>query len=287
MKSLLPILSVLALAAFTAAAHADTTINPPAEITRASYLGWLRAINSNVSAFSDDMFDWYEAQLKSPLPAQVATDPDKIYVSVDKALQETIALEQSGDIEEGNTIGFEAYSIIDVPIQVALETKLFNWGKPIGQPSGETFPYDTVFSSVHDALTPRWGTGNYWSTTNQTGGGIVQDLHDDYTILVRGDATHGYTLFNAFFGAEDSSATQAHISIVMLKPTADGKTEYRQNVRQNGQSYKIFGLDYGRKNFGFNVSRDRQGEKALGNTMLELKNTGTIKQNKPGSSDLL
>lgn len=210
---------------------ADTTINPPTDITRANYQGWLRAINSNVSAFADDVFDWYEAQQKQALPAQVAADPDKIYVAVDAALQQTITHEQNGDVEEGNTIGFDAYAIMDVPISVALETKLFNWGKPIGQASGETYPFDTVFSSVHDVLTPKWGTGNYWIKQDETGGGIVQDLHDDYTILVRGDAQHGYTLFNAWYGAEGDSATQAHFSIVMLKPTADGKTEYRQCVR--------------------------------------------------------
>ena len=115
-----------------------------------------------------------------------------------------------------------------------------------------------------------------------TGGGIVQDLHDDYTVLVRGNAKDGYVLFNAFYAQNADTATTGHLSIVMLKATADGKTEYRQNVRQSGQSYKVFGIEYGRKNFGFNVSRDRQGVKALANTMIELKTTGKIRENRPG-----
>ncbi|MGZ3652966.1 MAG: hypothetical protein ACXVB9_01595 [Bdellovibrionota bacterium] len=260
----------------------EATINPPDQITRAGYLGWLRAINSAVSPYADYLFDWYELQLKSALPSQVKTDPDKLYVNVDHALADTITTEQSGDVEEGTTIGFEAYGLVDVPIETALETKLFNWGKPIGQKTGDTYPYDTVFSSIHNVLTDKWGTGNYFSSTTQTGGGIVQDLHDDYTVLVRGNKTDGYTLFISFFGPNADSATVGHFSIVMLKPTSDGKTEFRQFVMQNGQSYKVFGLEFGRKNFGFNVSRDRQGEKQLVTTMLELKNTGTIKENRPG-----
>lgn len=279
MKHALWLFSALLLAP---AARAESPAGaPPAAITRAGYETWLHSLNSNVSAFLDNAFDWYDRQLKSPLPAQVATDPDKIYVNVDRALQETIALESSGDIEEGNTVGFDAYALIDVPVQVALETKLFNWGKPVGQAAGTTYPYDTVFSSSRFTLSERWGAGNYYSRSVQTGGGIVKDLHDDYTVLVRGDAVHGYTLFITYFGPNGDTATQAHISIIMLTPTANGKTEYRQCVRQNGQSYKIFGIEFGRKNFGFNVARDRQGVKALMNTMAELKNTGKIKENRP------
>ena len=102
MKRLFLLLTIFALVGLkpSTQARADTTINPPATVTRASYEGWLRAIGSNLSAFTDNAFDWYETQLRTPLPSQVAADPDKIYVNVDKALQETIALEQSGDIEE-------------------------------------------------------------------------------------------------------------------------------------------------------------------------------------------
>jgi hypothetical protein len=273
--------AILLFLSFHSPAQANTSINPPEDLTSISYPGWLRAINSNVSAFADNAFAWYEAQKKSPLPSQVYADPDSIYVDVDRALQETIALEQSGDIEEGNTIGFDAYALINAPIQVVLETKLFNWGKPVGQPQGETYPYDSVFSLVHDVSTLRWGANNFWVTTSQTGGGVAQDLHDDYTILVRGNSTRGYSVFASYFGPEGDTATQAHISIVILTPTANGKTEYRQCVRQNGQSYKIFGIDIGRKSFGFNAARDHDGVKLLSQQMLELKSTGTIKQNKP------
>jgi hypothetical protein len=255
--------------------------NPPAQVTRASYLTWLNAIHSNVSAFHNVMFSWYEEQLRSNLPSQVNADPDKLYVAVDRALRETIELEDSGEIETGNTIGFEAYGILNVPIEIALETKLFNWGKPVGQREGDTYSFDTVFSSRHDWISEKWGAGNYYSGTEQTGGGLVQSLRDDFTLLVRGNATDGYVLFAEFFAPNGETATQAHTSIVMLKPLPNGKTEFRQNARQNGQSYKMFGLEYGRRNFGFNVTRIRQGEKALADTMLELKNTGKIKENKP------
>ena len=137
--------------------------SPPAQITRGTYSSWLRASGSIISPFLDHVFDWYEQQLNSPLPSQVYSDPDKMHVNVDQALQQTIAMEANGDIEEGNTIGFDAYSIIDVPISVALETKLFNWGKPVGQRFGDTYPFDTVFSQVHNQFFERWGLGNYYS----------------------------------------------------------------------------------------------------------------------------
>jgi hypothetical protein len=266
---------------FNVPAHADSALSPPAELTRATYLGWLSNVGSNVSPFYVKMMDWYDEQLRTALPAAVYTDPDKLYVTVDRPLRETIELEQAGEIEEGNTVGFEAYGVLDVPIAVALETKLFTWGKPIGKREGDTYPMDTVFSNRHDILTERWGPGNYFSRGIHTGGGIVQDLRDDYSVLVRSDGKGGYVMYNAYYGPSGDTASIAHISIVTLAPTADGKTEFRQCVRQNGQSYKVFGLDYGRRNFGFNVSRFRQGEKQLTAQMVELKNTGKIKENRP------
>ena len=80
-----------------------------------------------------------------------------------------------------------------------------------------------------------------------------------------------------------SSPTTSHLSIVTLKPLPGGRTEFRQTVRQQGQSYKVFGIDYGRRNFGFNAVRVREGQKQFFAIVNELKTTGKIKENRPGS----
>lgn len=275
----------LSAAALTSgqAAGTDAGSAPPATVTRASHETWLRAIDSPVSAFHDKIYDWQEEQLRSPLPAPVNSDPDKLHVAVERPMRETIELEQSGDIEEGNTIGFEAYAIIPAPVATVLEAKLFTWGKPVGRAEGETWPFDSVFSRKHDTLKAKWGAGNYYCTSDTSGGGIVKNLHDDYTLLVRGSDAAGYTLTAAFFAARESSPTSSHLSIVTLKPLSGGRTEFRQTVRQQGQSYKIFGIDYGRRNFGFNAARVREGQKQFFATVNELKTTGKIRENKPGS----
>lgn len=254
---------------------------PPTTITRAAYLSWLASIDSATSAFADKIFAWQDEQLRNPLPPQVNADPDKIYIAVARPMAETIELEQAGEIEEGNTVGFEAYAIINAPIATVLEAKLFTWGKPIGKASGDTYPFDSVFSQKHDQLSVKWGTGNYFSSSDTSGGGIVKNLHDDYTLLVRGSDADGYTLYAGFFAPRDGSPTTSHVSIVMLRPLPGGKTEFRQSIRQQGQSYKMFGIDYGRRNFGFNAVRVRQGQKQFYDMAYELKNTGKIKENRP------
>ena len=279
-------LSLFLLPLFAAAGHAtgsDGRSGPPATVTRASHETWLRAIGSPVSAFHDHIYDWQEEQLRSPLPSPVNSDPDKLHVAVERPMRETIALEEAGDIEEGNTIGFEAYAIIPAPVATVLEAKLFTWGKPVGRSEGETWPFDSVFSRKHDTLKAKWGAGNYYCTSDTSGGGIVKNLHDDYTLLVRGSDAEGYVLTAAFFAARESSPTSSHLSIVTLKPLSGGRTEFRQTVRQQGQSYKIFGIDYGRRNFGFNAVRVREGQKQFFATVNELKTTGKIRENKPGS----
>jgi len=274
MKTSLLLFCALLLPGFSSA-------NPPPQISRAPYLSWLRSIDSTISAFTDFAFDWHEEQLRNPIPSEVNKAPEKIFVAVDRPIQQTISLEESGEIEEGNTVGFEAYAIVNAPIATVLEAKLFTWGKPVGKRSGETWPFDSVFSEKHDVIKEKWGPGNYFSSTTQTGGGIVKSLYDDYTLLVRGNSAEGYTLLASFFNERDSSATTAHISFVMLKPLPNGKTEFRQTVRQNGQSYKAFGIEYGRRNFGFNVARVRQGQKQFFGMVNELKTSGKIKENRP------
>jgi hypothetical protein len=267
------------LTALSAVADAPP-VDPPTQVTHDGYLDWLNAINSNISAFVDLTFDWYSRQLGSPLPPQVNSDPDKIYIAVDQAEQQTISLENSGDIEEGNTMGFDVYCQVNVPISVALETVLFYCGKPIGQRQGDTYPYNDIFSACHLSIRENWGAGNYLSNVSMTGGGIVSDLHDDDTILLRGTPTDGYVLFASFYRPTPGSTTvtEAEIFITMLKSLSDGRTECRQSVRRNGQSYRFFGLDFGRAQYGFNRALFHREQKAVLDSMNELQTTGKIKE---------
>jgi hypothetical protein len=67
----------------------------------------------------------------------------------------------------------------------------------------------------------------------------------------------------------------------MLKPMADGRTDYRVAGYHLGQSYAFFGIEYGRKNFGFNRERIRQGQQEFYGQVAELKQTGKITERKP------
>src|SRR5262245_56365948 len=213
---------------------------PPVEITAASYRAWLAEIGSTISAFFDPVFAWYEEQRTSPLPPEVGDDRDRLVIDVRQALDETMELERAGRIDSGNTFGFEAYGLVAVPASVALETALFYSGKPVGKPRGETYPFDSVFSHCHCSIEDRWGEGNFFSHSAQTRGGFfVSDLHDDHTVLVRGSATDGYTIFSSFFGPTPGqrTASRAQLSVVMLKTSPDGGTELRHALRRNGQTY--------------------------------------------------
>jgi hypothetical protein len=256
--------------------------SPPAEVTGASYRDWLTDIGSNISAFFDPVFTWYYEQLGQPLPDEVSNDRDRLVIDVRQALDETIELERAGRIESGNSFGFEAYGLMNVPIAVALEATLFYCGKPIGKPRGETYPFDTVFSRCRCTIGDRWGDGNYVSHSSQTGGGFfVSDLHDDHTILVRGSAAEGYTVFMSFFGPTPGlrTATRAQLSVVMLNSSSDGGTQLRHAVRRNGQTYG-FG-EFGRNEYGFNARRIRDAEQLVLRSMMELKNTHNIRGNNP------
>ena len=90
---------------------------------------------------------------------------------------------------------------------------MFFCGKPIGKTEGTTRPLDTVFTSAQCVINPRWGAGNYFSQQTYTGGGVVSDLHDDFTVLVRGDDSQGFSMFDSFFGPIENqrTATRAHI----------------------------------------------------------------------------
>ncbi|WP_316179317.1 hypothetical protein [Bradyrhizobium sp. SZCCHNRI1009] len=254
---------------------------PPNQITRANYQPWLKAAlgdSYTPSAFYGIMFDWYDAQLRSPLPSAVFADPEKLYVRTDVALQQTIALEEAGEIEQGNTIGFDAYGRVNVTIDLLLETNLYFCGKPIGKDEGETKVRDTVFASVRCKIVEKWGRGNYLSSMAQTGGGIVQDLHDDYFVLVRGNAVDGYSVFMSFVAPTPGQRTASdnHFSIMMMKGGPSGATDFRQSLRRSGQSYKALGLEFGRRNFAFNAGRFRTAESGFIAAAAQLRDTGNI-----------
>ena len=197
-------------------------------------------------------------------------------------MQRAIALEQSGDILEYVSLGFDCYGEAAVPIETALETVLFYSGKPVGQPGGETYPNDSIFARVHCALQPKWGAGAYLSECELTNGGIIDSLNDDIAVLVRGDAVTGYAIFASFIGviADKESATSSHMSIVMLKALSGATTDVRHCLRRTGQTYGMFG-EAGRTNFGFNASRVRGSELRLFESMQDLATTGRIPERRP------
>jgi hypothetical protein len=271
-------MKLLFLFFLSAVAFAD--VNPPSGLPeRRSYTRWINQVGAVESAFTAPIFDWYEEQLRTALPSAVNEDPEHLVISVDRPIAETIELEESGDIESGTTYGMEVYAILDAPIETALEALLFTWGKPIGKREGITYPFDTVFNYNKEVIRERWGANNYESESTKTGGGVAKDLRDSFTLLVRGDAQNGYIVLGNYLKPLGKTTTTSHISLAYFKPMADGRTEFRVSARQTGQSYKIFGIEFGRRNFGFNVSRLRQGENAFIDSVQELKTTGTIREN--------
>ncbi len=253
----------------------------PAVLEREAYRSWLQEIESVESVYLDSLFDWMEEQKISELPAAVDADPEKLFVSVDKPLQDTIEAEANGDIEKGTTYGLETYGKISAPIETVLETILFRWGKPVGQLAGTTYPYDTVFSFRQETLAPFWGPQAYRTETLMRGGGVAKDQSDVNSLVLRGNSEEGYFLAGSFFGAKGRTPTTSAMSIIYLKPGPSGDTEYRVSGRYTGQSYAIFGLEFGRRNYGFNVTKIRQGQKEFYSMVEELKTTGKIRERRP------
>ena len=264
------------------AARAENTVpEAPVEITREAYGAWLEEIGSVTSPYQEKIFEWLDEQNSRTLPREVMSDPDHLFVTVDRPLQETIEAEEMGDVEKGVTYGLETYGIIDAPVDTVLETILFRWGKPVGAASGITYPVDSVFSFREEKLETFWGDRSYRCETKMRGGGVAKDQNDTASLLVRGDALAGYTIVGNFFGPNGSSPTTSSISIMLLRPLEDGRTEYRVSGRYTGQSYSFFGIEFGRKNYGFNVSRIRAGQKDFYGQVQELKATGKITERRP------
>lgn len=269
---------MLASSSFSAiAAEQGPKPAPPVVLEKNSYASWLNSIQSAVSPFNDQIFFWFEEQKRVPLPDAVFRDPEKLYVSVERPLQETISLEEAGDIETGVTYGFEAYAIIDAPVNVAYEALMYKWGKPVGKPQGTTRPNDTVYGYRLEELIEQWGVGNYYNRSTKTNGGIAKDQHDLFTLLTRGNERDGYVLIGNFSNAFGPTATTSSISVVTFRPMPDGKTDYRVSSRHLGQSYAFFGIEFGRRNYGFNRDRIRTGVKEFISIVDELKRTGNIK----------
>jgi hypothetical protein len=273
MKNLLLSLCVSAILPLSALAGGPT---PPTEVSRATYPGWLSAIRAPSTPYFDYIFSWYETQLTAAIPNQAKTDPDHLFVTVEKPLAAAVKVEAAGDAEEGTTYGLETYGIVDAPLATVLEATLYRWGKPVGKPSGVTHPNDTVFGYRQETLTQEWGPTSYKTFTLKHNGGVANDMDDTFSLLLRGDAQHGYVLIGSYIEPNGSTTTTSSITIILLRATADGKTDYRVAGMQTGQSYSFFGLDSGRKNFGFNVSRIRDGQKDFLSQVKSLRDTGKI-----------
>jgi hypothetical protein len=256
---------------------------PPDAISPASYKAWLSAIGSAPPCpYADELFQWHSGQLSAPLPAQVGQDADHLFVDVTAAIAETDVAENAGDVDAATTVGFDAYSLVEVPIETALEAALFFFGKPIGQTEGETYPFDLIFAQSHWKIRAKWGVGSYSSQLSDTGGGIVKALHDDYTVLVRRSTTNTYSIVCIFYGetAGEQTATTSHINAIVMSSQTGNKTALRHRLRRTGQNYSMLG---GRAS-AFNVSAIRRAQKAFDAALLELRATGTIRQNKPHGS---
>ncbi len=250
----------------------------PAHLTRSGYINWLEAIGTPVSPFLDPMFAWLEEQDRISLPPEVVKDPQRLFVSVDRPLAETISLEDSGEIAESVTIGLESYGVVDAPIRTVLETVLFRSGKPVGQKEGTTYPVNSIFNSRRETIRERWGADSYYITNRKTGGGLVRDQNDSYSMLVRGTPEKGIVVLSSFLAPVGPSETKSSLTIVRLKLLPNGKTDYRISSRFMGQSYGFFGKENGRANFGFNVSRIRAGQLEFYGQVRELKETGKISE---------
>ena len=274
MKAL--ILSLISASALVVSLNALAAPVPPVDIEKTGYAQWLSQIGAPTTTYLDYAFGWYADQLTKPLPPQASTDPDKLFVTVDKPLAEAIRVESAGDVEEGSTYGLETYAIVDAPVATVLEAILFRWGKPVGHASGVTHPNDTVFGYRQETLTLEWGPDSFKTYTIKKHGGVASDLDDTFSLLLRGNATDGYLLAGSFIAPNGDTTTTSFITIIMIKPTPDGKTDYRVAGMQTGQNYSFFGLDGGRRNFGFNVGRIRDGQKDFLNQVKTLRDTGKI-----------
>ena len=267
--------------------------NPaPAVLSEKAYVAWANPLLDQedgsfaYSAFTPHVFSWYEQEKgRDSLPKEVSADPEKIFVSFDKPIRETDALEASGEIEEGNTVGAELYAEMDGTVDQGLEAMKFLWGKPVGKEEGFSYPAPSPFSKRVEYFAPNadWGPGAYANLTLRRDGGIVKDLSDRYIFLVRGNSKDGYTVLMQYARPGGKTYSQACIAIAILKPMAGGKFSYRISTRYQGQNYKVLGnISIGRAQIGFNKEKVRAVAVEYRDRINELRTTGSIK-NRAGS----
>ncbi|MGZ3712147.1 MAG: hypothetical protein ACXVBE_10330 [Bdellovibrionota bacterium] len=120
----------------------------PQVITLDSYMTWAKPMlkPDYTSAFTANIFSWFENEKSRGLPQETYNDPGKIFINVDRPLQETIALEDGGEIEIGNTVGAEVYMLMDGSVHEVMETILYRWGKPTGAADGQTYTQGGQFA---------------------------------------------------------------------------------------------------------------------------------------------
>lgn len=261
----------------------------PAQLTLDSYVNWATPIlkpsakSDFVSAFTPLIFEWYESEKGRDLPSEVLKDKDNIFVNVQRPLQQTIDMEDAGEIEEGTTVGAEVYALMDGSPSEVLETMLYRWGKPVGKTEGQTYPPGGPFARrvEYFAPNPEWGEQAYASLSLRRDGGIVKDLADRYMMIIRGNENDGYDVFMQYFKDGGGTPSTKCFAIAMIRPVSGGKTSYRISTRYQGQSYKILGnVSIGRKNIGFNVDKVRGIQLEFRDALAELKKTGSIKDHK-------
>lgn len=260
----------------------------PAELEYNSYLQWAGPMlreggRDRLSAFTSRVFDWYRANRDTGLPPEVYKNPEKIYVNIDRPLAETIELEASGEIEEGNTVGAEVYAEQSGSVKEALETMLYRWGKPTGAVEGKTYPPGGQFARrvEYYAPNPDWGPNAFANLSVRKDGGIVQNLTDRYLLLIRGDEAKGYDVLMQYLQPGGSTATQQVFAISLIRPVSPGKVAYKISTRFQGQSYKILGgVKIGRTQVGFNVQKIRAVQVESNGFLRELQTLGAIPDRK-------
>lgn len=252
----------------------------PAELSKEAYVRWAEPILNaqgvdRTSPFTNIVFAWYEANKNTGLPAQVGTDPQKIYTDVATAKAETLALEQSGELEENVGAGANVYAEINASPEQVLEATLYLWGKPIGQAGGKTKPAAQPSHNIRaDWLepNPKWGPNAYANLEVRKEGGIVKPLSDHYLLLVRGDAKQGYTVLMQFVAPQGQTETTHVLAIAIIKSLGNGKTAHKIASRYMGQKYPSILRD----TIAFSPSKVRQIEKRFTDYVNELRTTGKI-----------
>ncbi|MGZ3684772.1 MAG: hypothetical protein ACXVCI_13020 [Bdellovibrionota bacterium] len=251
----------------------------PDTLTLDSFNRWVEPIGKDFeSAFAPQIFAWYQREKDAPLPPQVAQDPDKIYVDVETAKAQAIALENSGDIPSYTAAGANVYAVVDGNVDQALEAELDVWGKPVGVVQGSTKPAPSPFGARTNwfAPNPLWGSGAFASLEVRKNGGVIHDISDRYVLLVRGSSAKGYDILMQFIGPVGTSETTNVLAIAVIRPLASGKSSFKISSRYQGQSYGFLG-EIGRQTIGFSQSRVRGIQKSYVDSVAELRTTGKIK----------